>query len=245
MRRIATAFLTLSVMACPTVAADLAPQPSLPQPAPITVPAWTGFHVGFAGGGGFANSRNSFSLAGFQFAPTFGNSPRGAVGSAEAGYDWQLGALVVGAAADFSVSGVRGTRTAPCGGGVCAGLPVSATYTQKLPWFGTLRPRVGYAIGSALLYVTGGYAYARLETDATATFGPFSATHDGSQTRNGWALGAGAEYEFASHWSAKLEYLHLDLGRSSSNWAPAPLPPISNTAHFDLDMVRGGVNYRF
>jgi len=241
MRRIATAFLTLTAMAGPVAAADLA----LPQLAPISAPVWTGFHIGVDAAGGFGNSRNSFSLAGIQFAPTFGNSPRGAVGGIEAGYDWQAGPLVLGLAADFSVSGVRGTRTAPCGGGVCAGLPVSATYTQKLPWFGTLRPRVGYAMGSALLYVTGGYAYASLETDATATFGPFSATHNGSETRNGWALGAGAEYEFATHWTAKLEYLHLDLGRSSSNWTPAPLPPITNAAHFDLDLVRAGVNYHF
>ena len=120
MRRIATAFLTLTAMAGPVAAADLA----LPQLAPISAPVWTGFHIGVDAAGGFGNSRNSFSLAGIQFAPTFGNSPRGAVGGIEAGYDWQAGPLVLGLAADFSVSGVRGTRTAPCGGGVCAGLPV-------------------------------------------------------------------------------------------------------------------------
>ncbi|MBV9431243.1 MAG: porin family protein, partial [Hyphomicrobiales bacterium] len=81
--------------------------------------------------------------------------------------------------------------------------------------------------------------------DASASFGAFSAMHDSSQTRTGWTLGGGAEFAFAPHWTAKLEYIYVDLGRNTTVFTPLPLPAISNAARVDLSVVRAGVNYRF
>ncbi|SDQ89829.1 outer membrane immunogenic protein [Rhizobiales bacterium GAS113] len=236
MRRIIAAALALLAIDAAASAADL----PLRQPATLpAAPSWTGFHLGLNAGGAIGEGRSDFNLAGFR-PPSFGISSRGAVGGAEAGYDWQAGPLVLGLEADFELSGLQGSRTTPCLPPIC-GL-VTATYTQKLPWFGTLRPRIGYSGGSWLLYATGGFAYAQLDTDATAAFGPFVATHNRSETRNGWTLGGGAEVEFAPRWTAKIEYLHVDLGRRTTTFV---LPSFSNASRLDFNLVRTGVNFHF
>jgi outer membrane immunogenic protein len=70
---------------------------------------------------------------------------------------------------------------------------LEASYTQKLSWFGTLRPRVGYALGNWLLYATGGGALGQLNTNATAAAGPLVAVDTRNETRDGWTLGGGVE----------------------------------------------------
>ena len=126
----------------------------------------------------------------------------------------------MGLEGDFDLSGLRGSRTAPCIAPFCGAL--AATFTQKVPWFGTIRPPIGYAAGNWLLYATGGYAYAQLDTNAIAAVGPLVAANNRNETRNGWTLGGGVEVEFASHWSAKIEYLYVDLGRSTTTFLVAP-----------------------
>jgi outer membrane immunogenic protein len=96
-----------------------------------------------------------------------------------------------------------------------------------------------------LVYATGGYAYARLDTDALAVAGPASASFNLHETRNGWTAGGGIEVAFAPGWSAQLEYLYLDFGRESTTWTLGALPSITDDARFTMNMVRAGVNYRF
>ena len=74
------------------------------------------------------------------------------------------------------------------------------------PWFGTLRGRAGYAISNVLFYGTGGLAFGELTGQ---TFG-LSESH----TTAGWTAGLGAEVGLAPHWSAKIEYLYVDLSSS-------------------------------
>jgi len=229
----------LSLLAL-NVAARGADMPS-PQPAPVQAPpVWTGFYAGLNVGGGFGASRNAFSIAGFQL-PSFDTSLEGAIGGAEAGYNWQTGPLVLGLEANFEGSGLRGSRTAPCLPPLCGAL--AASYTQKLSWFGTLRPRNGYALGSWLLYATGGAALGQLHTNATAASGSFLATDNRSETRNGWTLGSGVEVEFARGWTAKIEYLYVDLGSRTTTFLSSP--PISNTSRLNANVITTGVNYRF
>lgn len=76
-------------------------------------------------------------------------------------------------------------------GGAC-GVPVTASYTQKLPRFGTLRERVGYA-SEGLASLSDPAATPRLDADARATAGGVSAALSTHQNRNGWTLGTGVE----------------------------------------------------
>ena len=119
----------------------------------------------------------------------------------------------------------------------------AANYAQSLPWFGTLRPRIGYALGNWLLYATGGGALGQVGTNATAAAGPLVATSNHSQTRGGWTLGGGVEVGFAPGWSAKIEYLYLDLGSRTTTYLLTP--PISNASRLSANVITAGVNYHF
>jgi opacity protein-like surface antigen len=238
MRRMVTTALSLLALEGVVRAADLPPAPQLP---PLeTAPVWTGFYAGLNIGGGFGSSRDSFSIAGFGL-PSFDTPLAGVIGGGEAGYNWQTGPLVLGLEANFEGSGLSGSRTAPCLPPLCGAF--SASYTQKLTWFGTLRPRVGYALGNWLLYATGGAALGQVGADATAAVGPFIATDNRSQTRDGWTLGGGLEVGFAPGWSAKIEYLYVDLGSRTTTYLQNP--PISNTSRLNANVIASGVNYPF
>ena len=112
------------------------------------------------------------------------------------------------------------------------GLEADASFGGSSTWFGTGRVRAGYANGAWMPYLTGGVAWASTEVD----LGSFS----DSRTRAGWTLGGGAEWAFAPQWTAKLEYLYLDLGRENYN-----LGGNKFDASFAVNTVKLGVNYRF
>jgi opacity protein-like surface antigen len=239
MRQLAATASTLLMLGGTAMAADLSQPVFKPGPPPPTMQNWSGFYLGLNAGGGIGQGNSDFSVAGGPTVVSISNSLTGGIGGGQVGYNWQAGAAVLGVEADFQASGLEGTLTAPCLPGLCA------SYSQKVTWFGTARGRIGYAADGWLLYATGGYAYARLDTDATATAGPATATFTLRDTRNGWTVGTGIEVQFAPRWSAKLEYLYLDLGRNTSSWVLPGLPAVNDDAHVNMNVVRGGVNYRF
>jgi len=106
-------------------------------------------------------------------------------------------------------------------------------------------PNLGYAQDSWLIYGTAGYAYARLETEASASAGVTSVNLSRDETRSGWAVGGGIELAFARNWTARLEYLYIDLGRTNAALAIPGLPTISEDSRVTENLVRLGVNYRF
>jgi outer membrane immunogenic protein len=141
--------------------------------------------------------------------------PSGFEGGVQAGYNWQTGPLVLGIEGDIQATGADDTF---------------APWKFSNPWFGTVRGRAGYAFNNVLFYGTGGLAFGELRGE---TFG-LSETH----TTAGWTAGLGAEFAFAPNWSAKLEYLYVDL--SSSDFT---ITGASNGYRFGV--VRAGVNYHF
>ena len=62
-------------------------------------------------------------------------------------------------------------------------------------------------------------------------------------TKVGWTAGAGLEYAFIDHWSAKLEYLYVDLGKATCDAVCSGGDPFDVT--FNTSIVRAGVNYKF
>jgi outer membrane immunogenic protein len=141
--------------------------------------------------------------------------PSGFSGGVQGGYNWQNGPWVFGIEGDIQATGAEETF---------------APWKFSNPWFGTVRGRAGYAFHNVLFYGTGGLAFGELRAE---TFG-LSET----RTNAGWTLGAGAEMGFAPNWSAKIEYLFVDL--ADSNFV---ITGASNGYHFGL--VRAGVNYHF
>jgi outer membrane immunogenic protein len=64
-----------------------------------------------------------------------------------------------------------------------------------------------------------------------------------STTKTGWTAGGGVEYGIDRNWSAKLEYLHVDLGTATFMGAASGTPTL-NVPITD-DIVRAGLNYRW
>jgi outer membrane immunogenic protein len=95
-----------------------------------------------------------------------------------------------------------------------------------------------------LVYGAGGAAFGNVQAN-------FSNDPISSATKAGWTVGAGVEVAVAPHWSAKAEYLFVDLGNGSCTTdcptVNANRPPLSpNVAvKFDESIVRAGINYKF
>jgi len=73
-----------------------------------------------------------------------------------------------------------------------------------------------------------------------------------SDLEGGWVVGGGLEWMLSRYWSAKLEYLHYDLGNASfsstasSGFFATPIYQNSlSTARFQGELVRAGVNFHF
>jgi len=239
------------------MAADL-PSRSAPPPyyaAPIF--SWTGFYMGLNAGAGWNNGTGGWSYAGFTPAPVVygnvsGNSKTGFTGGVQAGYNMQFGSFVAGVEGDLNYID-RGNGNAAVAPGI-ANANGSTYYTisrgDPNKWFGTLRGRVGYAFDRALIYATGGIAFGGGSSDSSIAQTVVSAngltttrfaSNGGNGSSVGWTLGAGVEYAFSNAWSAKLEYLHVDLGSHNR----AFYSPNSNTQYITVgdnnrfDLVRG------
>jgi outer membrane immunogenic protein len=100
----------------------------------------------------------------------------------------------------------------------------------------TVRGRAGYAWDRVLFYGTGGAAFANVQAGAGAL--PFS-----SSTQTGWTAGAGVEYAFAPNWTAKVEYLFVDLQNASC--PVGSCGSTTTTVSLNENIIRGGVNFKF
>jgi outer membrane immunogenic protein len=198
--------------ATPSVAADLGPRPVYKGPAYVApIFTWTGFYVGVNAGYGFGKSDWNPGVSSFD--------ANGALAGGTLGYNLQTGNFVWGIEGDFDWSDMKGD---------------SAGVETKVPWFGTVRGRIGYAFDRFLPYITGGAAFGQVKMDTGA------GTDD--ENRIGWTVGAGVEWAFLANWSAKIEYLYADLGTASCNIAACGA---GVDVSFKTNIVRAGINYRF
>jgi outer membrane immunogenic protein len=181
-------------------------------PPPYVGVDWSGLYLGVNGGGAWNNTHSSDFV-----------DPTGGFGGGQIGYNFQRGNIVFGVEADFQGAGISDKD--------------AAGDKSELNWFGTVRGRLGYAFGPALLYGTGGFAYGNVKNTAP---GFFSTT---SETQTGWVAGGGLEYKLAPAWSIKTEYQFLSLDASDPNGA-GPLG-IGFGDRTEVHTARIGVNYFF
>jgi outer membrane immunogenic protein len=235
------------------MAADLPAAPIYKAPPPVAVWSWSGFYIGLNGGYSFGSDDFTQSLTQPGIvANSFDKhtvAPRGGLFGGQAGYNWQVGSVVLGVEGDAQWADQRGTSC----GLLClnqTGQTAGITVTQKLKWFSTVRGRLGWAHDSYLLYVTGGGAWAGIEeNDALVVSGGGGGTFGASSstTKSGWTAGAGIEAQLWGNWTGKLEYLHMDLGNMTTVFVPAPAAGITilTTSHIRDDLIRAGLNYKF
>jgi outer membrane immunogenic protein len=205
------ALMLLSALSSrPALAADF-PLPTAEPPRPPTIydpngpyTNWAGAYLGLNAGYGFGSSQWTLGLLGTSVFDTSGFLFGGTVG-----FNYPISVVMIGLEGDVDWSGLSGSA------GNCAvnASGAAAACQTKNNLLGTARARVGYALDRTLVYVTGGAAIAPVQ----AGLNPPS-TFD-SATKLGWAAGAGAEFAFFGNWSAKVEYLYIDLAMSSCSTA--------------------------
>lgn len=215
--------------------------------APEPIANWSGFYIGGNGGGGTAQNRSSLNAG--AAAGDFNLSPDGYVAGAQIGYNWQAANWVYGLEADFQGSSLQENRVC-----LLSCTPTSAAlFDQKLQWFGTVRGRVGYSLGSTLFYGTGGLAYGDVKTriqQFDTAVGPQVFDQTFSKTKTGYTVGGGIEspFEFmgmfGKSWTAKTEYLYVDLGRTTDSYT---VNGVTNTfsTRVQEHIFRTGLNYHF
>jgi outer membrane immunogenic protein len=236
----ATAFVAL------TAAASAADLPSRYTPASVITAApvftWTGFYAGvqagyawgedetdplFDGIPGFSTSVTSYDVEGF-------------VGGGHAGFNYQIGSIVLGVEGDVEAAAVDGDRR--WNNEVIPG--VSATAKSEIKVQGSLRGRVGFALDRMLVYGTAGFAFATIENIYTSSNGASTITETFDDTKWGWTGGAGVEYAITNSLTARVEYRYTQLEdyRNAST-----LIAVGRAAEQEPDFhtVRAGVSYRF
>ena len=70
-------------------------------------------------------------------------------------------------------------------------------------------------------------------------------TFSSSGILGGWTVGAGIEWAFASAWSFKAEYLHVDLEATTGRTRPGPVDFLDYQFRHQYEIARIGVNYRW
>ena len=196
------------VAGCTTAQAGDLGYPRQRQPYTVTQPL-----DGYSWAGPYLGGNLGYGFGSTTNNPT---KPSGINGGITAGINFKSSALVIGLEGDLQGSNADDTF---------------APWKFSNPWFGTLRGRVGYAFGNVLLYGTAGLAFGGLRAERIGSLSE-------SRTTAGWTAGVGAEYGFAPNWTAKVEYLYVDL--SDSRFA---LTGAQNGYEFGL--IRLGVNYHF
>lgn len=218
-----------------TVIGGMANAADLPAKMPVkAVPTagydWTGFYLG------------GFYSTGISHAKATSDAHTGAVevndigigGGIQGGYNWQFAPTwLVGLEGDFGYLGTDRSF-------VEFNDPV--TVGIKADWYGTLRGRLGYVVGPSVIYATVGGAFVHEKETFGGGFGAVPTTS--TLTKSGWTAGGGIETKLSRNWSAKTEYLYIDLGSDSFTANPRNVvqtATFANTAH----VLKSGVNYRF
>jgi opacity protein-like surface antigen len=222
-------------------------------PAYVPPPTWTGFYIGAHVGGIWADIRDR-DLDGFitpGLARTFNNNNSGVFGGGTVGYNYQAGnwgfgsgAVVIGVEADFGGAGLNNSFNDGL-------LPTQFGFLRIKNdgnFYADVTGRLGYAVGPALFYAKGGWAFldTNFTVDGCCLAGvPFSIKGNNNGL-DGWTVGGGIEYMWSPSWSVKAEYLFFDFSRNHDR---ADFVDGITTFRFDNELqvnsFKVGLNYHF
>lgn len=215
--------------------------PAIIPPAPVFT--WNGLYVGAAVGGAWTYDKLLYDQGYFptEYTKTHGS---GVLGGVFAGYNWQFsGNFVLGAEADIDGTSLdsKGTNFYDLG----TFYPLTGYVIAAVPWQGSLRGRLGYAFGPALLYATGGLAFAQIDRKYVDTAASYTGSFSNVQT--GWTVGGGIEYVLSGAWRVRAEYRFTEFGLPSDYISPAVNPYYEGSNRHTLteNAVKVGLIYSF
>jgi len=242
MKKILLASVALAVLAAPAMAADLK-APVYKAPPPVYVFSWTGCYVGGNIGGvsvhkEWIDRTPGDPLIGLSYGSHQADSW---IGGLQAGCNYQFaGGWVIGIEGDGSATQSDGQQVETL-------FPAFRIQTTE-HWMATARGKLGYAWDKWLFYVTGGGAWAELQTNNwNAVFVPAGAGLAAIQknTVNGWTVGVGAEYALGYGWSIKGEYQYMEFGTSTFFTPTNPIALAEFNVKLRQSAVKFGMNYKF
>jgi len=238
--------------------------------------SWSGAYVGFNAGIDIGQNGIADGIA---YSPPFAqlnvehynHVTVGGIFGGQIGYNWEaLSHMVLGIEADWvyddseNLPACVATCLSTPPGPPFANYSISLTDRERLRWFGTVRPRLGYVTGDTLWYLTAGGAVSQVDVSLrqsiavsgapsplTPSFVAMTPTH----YNLGFTVGWGIETRILTNWSLKAEYLYLDLGSVNDTFAVSQAGNTSgisgavlttNTnSHLHDHIFRVGANYRF
>jgi outer membrane immunogenic protein len=225
------------------LAADLPTRKEAPAPAPYVAPfTWTGFYIGAFAGGSFG----SVNWTGPLFSGGR-STPDGFDIGGLAGYNYQIGAAVIGAEGElgFNANGSGNLSTS----GVVAGNAFNFNDKFSDRAVARIRGRLGYTVEpNALLYIAGGWTVLNSHTSVSGTCCAFPTAFTVERDRwlNGWNIGVGGEYAFSSNWIARIEYIYDGFSRYNYNYGFAPASFAENRQIWlNVNTIRGAIEYKF
>jgi outer membrane immunogenic protein len=156
--------------------------------------------------------------------------------SGRIGFDKQFGHIVIGAVGEFGKSEVRDSVSA------FSTTPANYVMTRTVDYNANLRARAGYAFNTTLFYLSGGGAYAKIDSSFTSSNTANTFTGRGKNDAWGYVAGGGIEQKLSRHVSVGLEYLYNQYKdddyrvRATQGSAPATNPFVlaPNTAGTDF-----------
>jgi len=203
--------------------------------APAGQHDWTGFYVG--AGGGLTSLDAGWRIDGGEGftanedGPAASSEDTGSL-AAQAGYNHQIGGLVIGGEMDYSFNDFNEVARFDGGEG--------AELRTKIKHVGTVRGRLGYAMDKVLFFTTGGLAVSDLESTYDSDGSPSTKR---VSTSVGWVAGGGVEFAAADNVSLFIEGLFSSFHTDGK--ATGPFYNDKFGVDTDLTMARFGVNVRF
>ena len=264
--------IALGAMAVTASAADMPARGPAVAPAPYVAPlfTWTGFYVGLNAGAAWHGNDNCPGLYTYSggvigsrinaFAPACNSDNTAFTGGVQAGFNWQMGSVVVGLEGDINWIGNDSKRGFNNYVGPAIGTNITNYSLDGNPqsnMLGSIRGRLGWSFDRAMLYITGGAAFRNSGSDEViyaynSVTGANVAAYAVNSGRNnvGWSLGGGLEWAFTNNVSLKLEYLHSQFNTGDGVYLTTRDGYTAYAFRGDnnrdsVDIARLGINYRF
>jgi len=224
-----SAAIALCAASSVAYAADMAVRAPPPLPPLYN---WTGFYLGANIGGAWGNA----DLHGNFTGANWSLSNSGFMGGGQLGYNYQMGAFVLGVEWDFdwtdankSTGFVQTNLVAP---------PLQAHGSWD--WVTTVAARLGYAADRWLFYTKVGGGWNQTSFSVRDAAGVVYAS--GNNANSGWMVGGGVEYAFTQNWTGKIEYEYLGL---SNRTFATSIAPFAVTVSPNVQTLKFGINYKF
>ena len=231
---------------------------------------WSGFYVGANAGVSWGDTSLDFDIepgttgvvippadvTGLNAIAADDGNKSGFAGGAQAGFNWQFGSWVLGIETDYGFMDIDQHRTNTYQSMISLPIvppPPPTTYTveQRVQsnWIWTVRPRIGYASGPWMFYVTGGLAMTEIDLETSITDSrvpPNSASNDEEEGKTGWTAGIGGAWAFSPNWSVKGEWLYADFGNVDAfATAGNGFYRLESEGKVKANIIRLGVDYKF